>query len=264
LQIGGRRNLQSSISNLKSAFTLIEVLVSLAILVTAMTIVWSTFSGTLSAWRRGSAMLDDLRHGDFVMEQLVSALRSAAFFHSSPGKYGFWLDSGHGQYDNDKISWVTSSSAFIPPDSPLANSLHRIVFGIDQNRDGDYAVAIRAWPHLADMEEDDVKPWFISSEVKGIRCRVYNTEDESWGNDWEDTNSIPTLVEITLFMDPIKEYGEPVKLQRLVEIPIAPSLTNAVKATEEQQKKDGTAADGTAEGGGGGGKATIGEQESGE
>ncbi|OQW96938.1 MAG: hypothetical protein BWK77_03160 [Verrucomicrobia bacterium A1] len=244
MQIGGRRNLQSSISNLKSAFTLIELLISLAILVTAMTIVWSTFSGTLSAWRRGTAMLDNLRHGDFVMEQLVSALRSTAYFKKDGkenGRYGFWLDSGHGKYDNDKISWVTSSSAFIPPDSPLANGLHRIVFGIDQNDDGDYAVAIHAWPHLADMDEEDVKPWFISSEVKGIRCRVYNTEDESWDNDWEDTNSIPTLVEITLFMDPIKEYGEPVKLQRLIEIPIAPALTNAVKATEGQQKKDGDA-----------------------
>jgi len=54
-----------------------------------MGIVWSTYSVTMNAWRRGSDLVDELRHSDFVMEQLVSALRSAAFFHTAPDKYGF-------------------------------------------------------------------------------------------------------------------------------------------------------------------------------
>jgi hypothetical protein len=161
----------------------------------------------------------------------VSALRSTAFFTTAPGKYGFRLESNGGNYPRDRLSWVTASDAFMPPDEPLANSLHRLVVSIENNEDGQDAVAIRALPHLADTEEDEVKPWFISSEVKGIGCRVYNPDTQSWENEWEDTNSVPSLLEITLYMEPVQEYEEPVKIQRLVEIPIAVGVSNAVNTT---------------------------------
>ena len=68
-----------------AGFTLLELLVALMILVFAFAIIWSTFSATVTAWQRGGQLLDELRHGDFVMEQLVSALRSAAVVQERAG-----------------------------------------------------------------------------------------------------------------------------------------------------------------------------------
>jgi len=230
-------------SEFKQGFTLLELLVALLIMVVAFTIIMGTFSATVTAWRQGGELLEELRHGDFVMEQLVSALRSAAFFPSAPEKYGFHLDSGALGYPADTISWVSSSSAFMPPDSHLNQSLHRISFSVEQNKDGDPSVSIRAWPHLSEETEDDVDPWFIASEVKGFSCRVYNFEDEAWDTDWEDTNSIPSLIEVTLYMDPLEEYGEPIKLQRLIEVPIAPAVTGAVNTASSRSGDDEAAPD---------------------
>lgn len=241
----------------RSAFTLLELLVALSILVTAFVIIWSTFSAGVNAWQRGGDLLDGLRHGDFVAEQLVSALRSAAFFSTAPDKYGFRLENGSLLYPADKISWVTSSTAFIPPDSPYGKGLHRLVFTIENNDDGNPAVAIRAMPHLLDEEdaEDfDMTPWFVSSEIKGFKCRVYNFEEETWQTEWEDTNSIPRLVEITLYMDPVEEFGPPVTMQRLVEIPVAPASTNAVKMDETGGSEDNS---GRADGAGTGSAAPV-------
>ena len=225
----------------RSGFTLLEMLVALAILALAFAVIWSTFSATVTAWQRGGDLLDELRHGDFVAEQLVSALRSAAFFTSSPDKYGFRMKTRNQTYPADQISWVTSSTAFMPPDSPYRQSLHRIVFSVESNPEGDPAVAIRAMPHLMDEDEVDDTPWFVSSEVKGFKCRVYDFEEESWKTDWEDTNSIPRLLEITLYMDPVEKYGPPVTLQRLVEIPVAPTSTNAVKMGGPEEGREGDA-----------------------
>lgn len=237
-----------------SGFTLLELLVALTILVFAFAIIWETFSGTVRAWQRGGQLLDELRHGDFVMEQLVSALRSAAFFRSSPGRYGFRLETGSaGSYPGDKLSWVTTSSAFIPPDSPLAKGTHRIIFSIEDNDDGDPAVCIRAYdPLLEDEDTVAIDRWFVSTEVQGIQCRVYNPEEENWENSWEgeQTNSLPSLVEITLYMDPIEEFGDPVKLKRVVEIPIAPAVTNAVQATGTAGGENTGAGDGAPAAGG--------------
>ena len=200
----------------------------------AFAIIWETFSGTVKAWQRGGQLLDELRHGDFVMEQLVSALRSASFFRTNPSRYGFRLETGNaGRYPGDKLSWVTVSSAFIPPDSALSKGTHRIIFNIEDNDDGDPSVCIRAYdPLLEDEDTVKIDRWFVSTEVQGIQCRVYNTEEEVWENSWEGelTNTPPNLVEITLYMNPIDEFGDPVTLKRVVEIPIAAAVTNAVNA----------------------------------
>jgi prepilin-type N-terminal cleavage/methylation domain-containing protein len=221
----------------RGGFTLLELLVAVTILVIAMTVIWSTFSAGVTAWQRGNQLLDDLRHADFVAEQLVSALRSTAFFPNTPERYGFRLKTGALGYPADRISWVTSSSAFIPPESPWRHGLHRIVFSIENNDRGEPSVAIRALSHLADPEEQDemdVEPWYVSSDVKGFRCRFYDFEEETWSSDWEDTNSIPSLLEITLYMEPLEKYGPPVTLQRLVVIPVAPAVTNAVKPEQNE------------------------------
>ena len=188
----------------------------------------------MKAWKRGSEVLAELHHGDFVMEQMVSALRSTAFFDSAPHLYGFRVTKQTaGAYPGDRISWVTSSSAFMPLDSPYANGLHRIAVEIERTDRGDPAFAVRALAHLSEEDEDTVDPWLISSRVKGIRFRVYDEETSSWSDTWEETNAIPSLVEITLYLDPQKEYDPPMRIQRAVEIPVAPAVTGMVEFVED-------------------------------
>ena len=126
-------------------FTLLEILVSLAIMAMAFAIIWSTYSAAVNGWQRGRKLLDQLHQGDVVIEQLVSALRSAAFFPSSaPGKYGFRLETqGSGPDSADSISWVCSGSTFLPSDSPLAAGLHRLLFSLETDDEGRRAVAHR-------------------------------------------------------------------------------------------------------------------------
>ena len=207
-------------------FTLVEVLVAVLILGLAFTIIWTTFSVSLDGWRRGQVALDRLHHGDFVMEQVVSALRSAAYFPVRSEKYGFWLED-HGK--DDEISWVTSGSAFMRPEDPLARGLHRLWIGIEDNEDGEASFAVRAFPHFSEeVGPKDVDPWFISSRVKGLDCKVWDNEGEDWDDEWENTNTVPPLIQLTLFLEPTERSGEPVKVTRLVEIPIGPITQGSV------------------------------------
>ncbi len=226
-----------------AGFTLLELLVALAIMVVAFAVVWSTFSTTINAWKRGDALLDDLHHGDYVMEQLVSALRSAAFFGNKPWRYGLHFhDGGNGRYAQDRISFVTSGTAFMPPGSPLANGLHRLVVSVEDGPEGEAGLAVRAYPHLADIDDDEPDPWFVSYRVEGMDCRFYNFEDEVWEDEWEDTNAIPRLVDVQLYMEPLEEYGDPVVLRRLVEIPVAPEEgAQPVRAPTEEEAAGGAA-----------------------
>jgi prepilin-type N-terminal cleavage/methylation domain-containing protein len=213
-------------------FTLLEILVAVVLLATAFTIIWSTFAATLNGWRRSSEFVDRITHGDFVIDQLVSSLRSTAFFANRPDKFGFWLDSrGGGDSPRDSISWVTSGSAFMRPDDPLANGLHRIMLTVEDAPGGNQTLAVRAFQHMTEeIDKDDVDPWFVSSRVIGLDCRVYNFEDEDWDDEWEDTNAVPSLVEVTVFMEPVGKNESPIEMRRIIEIPVAPAVTGAVVA----------------------------------
>ena len=220
-----------------AGFTLLEVLVALAILSLVFTLVWQTFSSTTTAWEKGSEALSGLHHGDFLMEQFVTSLRSAAYFDSSPEKYGFRLESKQaGRYPTDVISWVTASPAFLPGTHPMARSVHRLEISVENIKYGEKGVVARAFSHFAEEEDIDAEWMPVSTEVKGVDCRVFvqetPDEDGSWEDDWEFTNKVPGLVHISLYLDPVDKKRGPRVLERLIRIPAGVPVTGTVEPDE--------------------------------
>ncbi len=213
----------------KRGFTLLELMIAMTILAMAMALVGGIFFTGVMAWKKGSKLADELHHGDFVMEQLVSALKSAAHFPTAPDKYGFRLEHESGRFPEDRFSWVKSGVAFMPEDNIFARGLHRIECAIEDNEEGEPSFAVRAYSYFAEDEDDvDADWWYISSHIKGLECRVYNMEDEGWDDEWEDTNNVPGLVEVSLFLEPLEAGEEPIVLKRAIQIPIGLVLTQAV------------------------------------
>lgn len=227
-------NVSSAISNRQSAirngFTLLEVLISMVILSIAMTVAWQTFSTSTRAWTGGREMLDKVHHGDFVLGQLASSLRSMAFFESKPEKYAFRMENNRVGYGEHTISWVTGSSAFIPPGEAIAHGLHRIQIGGGEDEDGTEGLVVTVWPYLADEEKVEKQSWFVSENIKGLSCKVYDTKEgeEGWKDKWEYSNAIPGLIEITLYAEPVKKHDRPVEFRQLIEIPLGKPVTNVV------------------------------------
>jgi len=236
-----------------SAFTLIELLVAVALLGMAMAITFTTFYSVSKAWQRGTAMADDLDHGEYVMQQIVYGLRSSFFPPSSAGTapsntttapsnatpaspvsgggYGFVLeDHGDGVDALDIISWVKTGTALLKLNDPLYKGLHRVRLSIEDDDDAGSAVAVRAWrPYANSITFDplEITPHFVSGKVVGLNCRVAKEmEDDQWDwmDTWEDeaTNCLPLVVEITLYLEPLDLNEPPVEIQRTIEIPVAP------------------------------------------
>ena len=211
--------MKTSPRSARRGFTLIELLVALVIFSLVAAMAAGTFWSVLKAWNRGGEMLEQLHYGEFAMEQVVTALRGAAWFPSKPEAFGFWLEDGGG-----KASWVTSGRAFLPPDSPLQNGLHRLSMTVDAV-EGERGLVVRAWPHVAEeMDENDAEPWMACPEVERFSCEWYDFENDDWSQDWEETNSLPKLLRVTLTMKKRKQFDENLELQRLVELEVAPEL----------------------------------------
>jgi len=238
-----------------SAFTLIELLVAVALLGMAMAMTFTTFYSVAKAWQRGTAMANDLDHGEYVMQQIVCGLRSSFFPPSaaqasnnaantnaantnavtatptSGGSYGFVLeDHGNGVGARDIISWVKTGTALLRLNDPLYKGLHRVRLSIEEDGDAGSAVAVRAWrPYANSITFDpmEITPHFVSGKVVGLDCRVAKEmkgHQWDWMEVWENesTNYLPLVVEITLYLEPLDLSEPPVEIRRTIEIPLGP------------------------------------------
>jgi hypothetical protein len=181
-------------------------------------------------------MLEQLHYGEFAMEQLVTALRGAAWFPSKPEAFGFWLDDAGGTSSSaaNKISWVTSGTSFLPPDSPYQHGLHRISVGVEGAGE-ERSLVVRAWPHVAEeIEEREVEAWRVAPGVEGLSCEWYDFDEERWSQEWEFTNSLPKIVRVTLSMQKRGDFDEILELRRLVELEVAPEIPGRERTDRTQ------------------------------
>jgi prepilin-type N-terminal cleavage/methylation domain-containing protein len=214
----------------RRGFTLLEVMIAVVILAIAMTVAGQLFATVTRAWTGARIVMDRTHHGDFVTGQLTAALRSMAFSDNKPEAYGFRIENNPSGEGDHTISWVTDSGAFMPPGDPSARIRHRIAVGAGEDDDGAEGLIVTVWPYLADEDEVEKTSRLVSENIKGLKCMVYDTHDgeERWRDDWEYSNAIPGLIEITLYAEPLREYDDPVEFRQLIEIPLGPAVTNEV------------------------------------
>ena len=216
-------------SNSSQGFTLLELLLAVTLLAAITGVTFMTFSTVAMAWQKGTRLMEDLHHGDFVAEQLVMGLRSAYFPDVRGGDflYGFRLeDGGDGLAGGDLVSWVKLGGALVGEEWPFADTPHRVIFEITEDEDGESMAAVRAWQlhgQPDDFDSGDVESIPLSRKVMGFDCRcAYRMVDEEieWLDDWEYSNRVPPIVEITLYLEPLVEGGEPQAIRRAMGIPV--------------------------------------------
>ena len=212
----------------RQGFTLLELMLAIAILSVITVVMYMTLSVIAGAWRKTVVLSDNMNHGDFVMDQLMMGLRSA--YYPSTGtspEYGFIHDNtGDGPGAEDKISWVKLGSAIVGKNCPFAGTPHRIEIsmGKDEKSGG---IAFKAWRlqgQPEDFDPENLEYEVFSRRVVGfnVRSAVRKENDEIiWEDDWAETNRIPFALELTVYMDPKEEGDEPVEIKRICPIPSA-------------------------------------------
>jgi hypothetical protein len=205
-------------------------MVAMVILTIAMSITFQAFSGTIRGWKRGTEVLDGIKHGDFAMNQLASVLNSTIYFYNPRKSYAFTFEKENTSgLPSDTITFVTASSAFMPEGSPLQYSPHRIKLYIDDDDYGYpalFAIAFPAIANIEDFEEDyDAVPYLVSRSIQGLEIMRYDEELEDWTEEWEKENSVPERVMIRLYVASEEDDEEPIVFTRILDIPVAESVS---------------------------------------
>lgn len=219
-----------------AAFTLIEVLLSVAILGTVAGIVGLVLGVGVEAWRATAELAEKSHDGDAIMEQIAMALRSAYYPASGEPTYEYGFqheDDGEGDDAQDVMSWVKIGSSLVGEDVPWAGSAHRVQLFCSAGEDGQGpGLYARAWQMVGEPEdfdpEEDAVPILLSDKVVGLECRMRDDskalepgEPYEWIDEWTESNRIPAVVRISLALSPRKKGDRPDVITRLVEIPMS-------------------------------------------
>ncbi len=232
---GRRHAVPPKLTTPSSAFTLLELLIAIAIFAIVASLAATLMVTVSKAWQRGNALTSDLHAGDYVIEQLANGLRSARWRN---GGDGFLLQNNGGGPDaSDSICWVKEGPDLVGEDTTLSKTFHRVKFFVGRDKKGKSGALYTAWGDVYlqpdDFEPDQVEPELLSDRVVGFDCRVATNDFENdqlhWLDTWEDsfssgdnlTNHIPRFIEITLYLKPLDEDEPPITMKRWVDIPVA-------------------------------------------
>jgi prepilin-type N-terminal cleavage/methylation domain-containing protein len=232
----------------RTGFTLLEVLLAVAVLGMLVTAVYSTWSAALNSWRRGSDVSEAFQRERVVMDALMELTKSAMFFEPSASLYAFVATRNPSL--GDSISFVTASDAFLPPSEAISAGMRRVTISLEQDQYRRTYLAIVNEPALRPDDDKSLEPpqaHVISMEVSGFYVRYRDPRDGSWSDKWEQDQFPPSAVEYTVAFGERDGRFPPVVVTRAVDIPVAavaaaggipmPGMIGGVNTTNQVQRR---------------------------
>jgi prepilin-type N-terminal cleavage/methylation domain-containing protein len=216
-----------NVGRTRTGFTLLEILLAVAILGIVVTAVYSTWSAALTAWRRGSDVSEVFQRQRIVMDALKELTQSAVFFSTSPQLYTFIGTKTAGL--GDSVSFVTASDAFLPPSEATDAGMRRVTISLEQDQYGRKYLAIVNQSALSpdDKSSEPPQAHVISMDVSGFYVRYRDAHEGGWGETWEETILPPSALEFTVVFGQQGDRIPRVVVTRAVDIPVAAFISQA-------------------------------------
>jgi type II secretion system protein J len=189
--------------NSRAGFTMIEIMVAIAIFTFVMAAIYSTWSAVLRGSRTGMRAVTEVQRMRIATRALEESLGSAVMYVDNAKYYTFATDtSGSAAY----ISFVARLPASFPGSGLFGDQqLRRVCFYV---QDGN--LMLRQAP-LLEATKKIGKPYEIAlaPNVTLFDMEFYDGMANKWFAEWMSTNQLPKMVRIALSFSPTTEGRRP-------------------------------------------------------
>jgi len=230
------------------AFTILEIMLALAILMMVLSVVYSTWLSVLRAKKAADKAAIHAQRSRIALRTVAQALSGVEFFQQNQPLYSFIADTS-GTYA------YLSVAARLPESFPGNGlfgdqSLRRVTFTVENGTNNYPQLVMRQYPLLlATNRVEEAYPIVLAPELTDFLVEFWDNRRGEWMPEWLYTNQIPTVVRFMLGVgrrsdDPSKPQAVqvetvaiaaavvPADLQgRNGRLPVRPGATNAPPAT---------------------------------
>ncbi|MGV3772304.1 MAG: PulJ/GspJ family protein [Verrucomicrobiales bacterium] len=176
-----------------SAFTMIEIILAIAIFSMVMIAIYSSWSAIMRGSRVGLTAAADVQRTRIAMRALKEALSSTVMYADNSKYYGFFADTG-GQHAY--LSFVARLPESFPGSGLFqGQSLRRVTFEVDQK--GQF---ILTQAPLLEAFDKVQKPYTIvlAPKTSLFAAEFYDSRKNEWAPEWIYTNQLPKMARVAI------------------------------------------------------------------
>ena len=183
----------------RHAFTLIEIMVSIVIFALIIAAVYSTWVLILKSSQVGQSAAARAQRQRIAVRTIEDSLTCIQSVQASMQYYYFGVTNG----DQPSLSFVSRVPDIFPRNGKFGDfNLRRLTFAVESDANSVKNLVLRQNPILMDMDSDEQSdPLIIAHDVKDFTTECWDTNTMAWDTEWDDTNSIPPMVRVTLTLN---------------------------------------------------------------
>ena len=208
-------------------FTLIEILVALAIFGLVVAAIYSGWIAILRASKTGLEAAAQAQRERVAIRTIEEALTASRSFAADLQHYGFVGENG----SEAKLSFVARLPKSFPRSGKFGDfDVRRLTFSVEDGSDGGRQLVLRQSTLLIDMDSDEKEhPLVLAKNVDKFELGFWDRRKGVWVDTWTDnfTNQLPPLVKVTLTLldhpHSIKAAEEIVRIISVPSVTVAPT-----------------------------------------
>jgi type II secretion system protein J len=194
---GRVQNPSSAIRNSQfaSAFTLIEIMMAIAIFALLVAAVYSTWVVILKSAQVGQETAAQAQRERIAIRTIEDSLTCIQSFQASMQYYTFGVTNG----DQPVLSFVSRVPEIFPRNGRFDSNLRRLTFAVEPVSGSEKDLVLRQNPILMDVDAaEQATPLVLARNVKDFVVECWDTNSMDWITEWDSTNSLPPMVRVTL------------------------------------------------------------------
>jgi prepilin-type N-terminal cleavage/methylation domain-containing protein len=216
----------------QQAFTLVETLMAVAIVGLIMASVYGTFHSVVDVTETAAEAAEQVQRERIAIKTLEDAFSGIVYYEQNPDKYAFIVDGESSQYPT--VSFATR----VPPDFLGAKEfgsqrLRRVEFAVEDDFETGATLVMYQSPiNLATdaLEVSEPRKWVLGSDLFTYVLQFYSTVNNSWVDQWDETNSIPARIKVELsFKGPGRDFASLDETHKRDIVIFSDSVTQAVQ-----------------------------------
>jgi prepilin-type N-terminal cleavage/methylation domain-containing protein len=180
------------------AFTLIEIMVAIAIFSIVIAAIYSTWTLILRASQIGPNAAHEAQRQRIALRTIEDSLTCVQSFQASMKYYVFFVQNG----DQPELSFTARLPDVFPRNGKFGGfNLRRLTFSVEPGPGSQKNLVLRQQPVLMDMDPDERQtPLVLARDVNKFTIECWDTSKMDWVDEWDTTNSIPGMVRINLVL----------------------------------------------------------------
>ena len=189
------------------AFTLVEIMIAVAIFSMVVGAIYSTWSLILRASRTGQEAAAQVQRQRIALRTIEDSLTCIQSFQASMQYYSFIVQNG----GEPVLSFAARLPATFPRNGKFGDfDLRRVTFTVEPGPDSEKDLVLRQNPILMTLSPDEQQhPLILARHVKNFVIECWNTNAMTWDDEWDLTNVIPPMVRISLVLGGNANAGQP-------------------------------------------------------